>query len=177
MTRYLIPLAVFIGLVVLLGAGLRLNPSLVPSPLVGKPAPEFVLPRVTDPGKALGSADLRGRVSLLNVWASWCLSCRQEHPLFVELARNGAVTVYGLNYKDQREDAVRWLDFYGDPYVASAHDLEGKVGIDFGVYGVPETFVVDHKGVIRYKHIGPINKETLEKTIVPLLRELENAKT
>ncbi|MFQ5935272.1 MAG: DsbE family thiol:disulfide interchange protein [Acidiferrobacterales bacterium] len=173
MARYLIPLAVFVLLVGFLAAGLRLDPSHVPSPLIDKPAPEFTLPRVVEPDKTLGSADLRGRVSLLNVWASWCVACRVEHPLLVGLARAGNVTIYGLNYKDQRQDAVRWLGDLGNPYLASAHDLKGKVGIDFGVYGVPETFVVDQKGIIRYKHIGPIDEKTLKDVILPLMRELQ----
>ena len=173
MTRYLVPLGVFIVIVGFLAVGLKLDPRLVPSPLIDKPVPQFSLPEVKTPAKTVGSADLRGKVTLLNVWASWCLSCRDEHPLLVELARKGQATIYGLKYKDRREDAVRWLEHYGDPYVASAHDLAGKVGIDFGVYGVPETFVVDRNGVIRYKHIGPISKETLERKIMPLMRELE----
>lgn len=170
--RYLIPLGVFIVLVALLAVGLKLDPSLVPSPLIDKSAPEFVLPQVRDPGKTLGAADLRGRVSLLNVWASWCVACRVEHPLLVALSRNKDLAIYGLNYKDERKDAMRWLDDWGNPYVASAHDYEGKVGIDFGVYGVPETFVVDEQGIIRYKHIGPISEKTLQETILPLVHKL-----
>lgn len=177
MTRYLIPLGVFIIIVGFLAVGLKLDPRLVPSPLIDKPVPQFTLPEVKAPDKTVDSTDLRGKVSLLNVWASWCVSCRDEHPLLVELARSGQATIYGLNYKDRREDAIRWLDYYGDPYAASAHDLEGKVGIDFGVYGVPETFIVDRNGVIRYKHIGPISKEALERKIMPLLQELENPKS
>jgi cytochrome c biogenesis protein CcmG/thiol:disulfide interchange protein DsbE len=177
MTRYLIPLGVFIIIVGFLAIGLKLDPRLVPSPLIDKPVPQFTLPEVKAADETVDSADLRGKVSLLNVWASWCVSCREEHPLLVELSRSGRATIYGLNYKDRREDAIRWLDYYGDPYIASAHDFEGKVGIDFGVYGVPETFVVDRNGVIRYKHIGPISKETLEQRIMPLLQELEKAKS
>lgn len=177
MLRYLIPLGVFIALVILLAVGLGLDPKLVPSPLIDKPIPNFALPEVRAPEKMLSSADLRGKVSLFNVWASWCVSCREEHPLLVALSRNNSVTIYGLNYKDQREDAIRWLNDLGDPYVASAHDLKGKVGIDFGVYGVPETFVIDRNGIIRYKHIGPIDQKALEQKIMPLVRELEQPKT
>ena len=177
MLRYLIPLGVFVALVILLAVGLGLDPKLVPSPLIDKPIPDFTLPEVRAPEKMLSSADLRGKVSLFNVWASWCVSCREEHPLLVALSRSNSVTIYGLNYKDQRKDAIRWLDDLGDPYVASAHDLKGKVGIDFGVYGVPETFVIDRNGVIRYKHIGPIDQKALEQKIMPLVRELERPKT
>ncbi len=177
MLRYLIPLGVFITLVILLAVGLGLDPKLVPSPLIDKPIPNFALPEVKAPDKTLSSSDLRGKVSLFNVWASWCVSCREEHPLLVALSRSNSVTIYGLNYKDRREDAIRWLDSLGDPYLASAHDLKGKVGIDFGVYGVPETFVIDRNGIIRYKHIGPIDQKALEQKIMPLVRELEQPKT
>ncbi len=177
MTRYLIPLGVFIVLVILLAVGLGLDPKLVPSPLIDKPVPKFALPEVKAPDKMLSSDDLHGKVSLFNVWASWCVSCREEHPLLVALSRRNSVTIYGLNYKDRREDAISWLDRLGDPYLASAHDLDGKVGIDFGVYGVPETFVVDRNGIIRYKHIGPIDQKALEQKIMPLVRELEQPKT
>lgn len=177
MVRYLIPLGVFIALVVLLAAGLGIDPRLVPSPLIDKPVPNFSLPEVKAPDKTFSSSNLRGKVSLFNVWASWCVSCREEHPVLVALSRTGSVAIYGLNYKDRREDAIRWLDQLGDPYLASAHDLEGKVGIDFGVYGVPETFVVDRNGIIRYKHIGPIDQKALEQKIMPLVRELEHPKT
>ena len=177
MARYLIPLAVFIVLVVLLGIGLKLDPSLVPSPLIDKRVPEFALPRVTQPTETLTSTDLRGHVSLFNVWASWCVACREEHPVLIGLSHSRQVPIYGLNYKDQRVDAVHWLDSFGNPYVASAHDLNGKVGIDFGVYGVPETFVVDQQGVIRYKHIGPISEETVKDVILPLVKKLKEQRT
>ncbi len=171
--RYLVPLVVFGVLVVFLGRGLFLNPREVPSPLIGKPAPEFTLPRLHNAAAQLSSRDLRGQVWLLNVWASWCVSCRQEHPLLVELSRQGIVPIYGLNYKDQREDAIRWLQELGDPYTASAYDVEGKVGFDYGVYGVPETYVIDKQGIIRYKQIGPITPEALQNKILPLVRELQ----
>ncbi|MEW6353016.1 MAG: DsbE family thiol:disulfide interchange protein [Pseudomonadota bacterium] len=173
MIRYLIPLGIFIVLVGFLARGLMLNPHEVPSPLIGKPAPDFMLPQVQDAAQQLGRKDLLGKVTLLNVWASWCVACRQEHPLLVDLARSGAVNIYGLNYKDKREDAQRWLAQFGNPYVASAFDESGKVGIDYGVYGVPETYVIDRAGVIRHKVIGPLTPESLEKEVLPLIRKLQ----
>ncbi|HEB99559.1 MAG TPA: DsbE family thiol:disulfide interchange protein [Thiotrichales bacterium] len=173
MSRYLIPLGLFAALVVLLGIGLTLNPREVPSPLIGKPAPEFDLATVMDPNRRISRKSLLGKVYLFNVWASWCVSCRQEHPLLVELSRKGVVDIYGLNYKDQREDAQRWLNYYGNPYVASGADTDGRVGIDWGVYGVPETFVIDAKGMIRHKHIGPVTPEALEEEILPLVKKLK----
>jgi cytochrome c biogenesis protein CcmG/thiol:disulfide interchange protein DsbE len=171
--RFLIPLIVFAGLVVFLGIGLTLDPREVPSPFIGKPAPAFSLPQVAEPAKSLSNQDLKGQVSLVNVWASWCVSCRQEHPLLVELSKQNIVPVYGLNYKDERDAALGWLSQFGNPYVASAFDAEGKVGIDWGVYGVPETFVVDKQGVIRYKQTGPVTREILDKTLLPLIRKLQ----
>ncbi len=168
------PLLIFIILVVFLGVGLRLDPRKIPSPLIDKPIPVFSLLQVKDASRTLSSSDFNDDVSLLNVWASWCVSCREEHPILLDLAKKGVVNIYGLNYKDDRNDAVRWLDYFGDPYRASAHDLEGKVGIDFGVYGVPETFVIDSKGIIRYKHIGPVTEEVLNEIILPLINKLRN---
>ncbi len=173
MTQKLIPLAIFLILIVFLSIGLTRDPSLVPSPLIDKQLPEFSLEQVKNMDKTLSSIDLLGQVSLLNVWASWCLACRSEHPLFMELAHSGLVDIYGLNYKDQREDALRWLDLYGDPYITSGHDDTGKIGIEYGVYGVPETFVIDKKGIIRYKHVGPVTDEILEKKILPLIERLK----
>ena len=174
MGRY-VALGLFLILLIFLGYGLTLNPREVPSPLIGKPAPAFRLPTVADPAKSMGTDDFAGKVTLLNVWASWCVSCRQEHPLLVELARKGSVQVYGLNYKDTRQDARRWLASFGDPYVASAFDEDGRVGIDWGVYGVPETFVIDRKGVIRHKLTGPVTPENWEKTLQPLIQRLQTA--
>ncbi len=171
MKRYLIPLAVFVVLVGFLAVGLRLNPREVPSPLVGKPAPAFELARLGAPEQRVAHTDLRGRPWVLNVWASWCLPCLAEHPLVGELARSG-VTVVGLNYKDKTEDATRWLARHGDPYALVLVDGDGAVGIDWGVYGVPETFIVDKDGIIRHKHIGPITREALRDDILPLLRRL-----
>lgn len=173
MARYLVPLAVFIAMVAFLAVGLTRDPREVPSPLVDKPAPEFRLPRVESVGVMLSEADLRGQVSLVNVWASWCVSCRDEHPLLMDLAASGEVPIYGLNYKDARDDALAWLARFGNPYDASAHDLEGLVGIDWGVYGVPETFVVDAEGYIRHKHIGPLTQQDIDEEILPLVRRLK----
>ncbi len=170
---YLVPLLVFGGLLVFLGRGLFLNPREVPSPLIDKPAPDFTLPQLHDPAERFSSRDMRGKVWLLNVWASWCVSCRQEHPLLVELASRRIVPIYGLDYKDQREDALRWLQEMGNPYTLSAFDAEGRVGMDYGVYGVPETYVIDKQGIIRYKQIGPITPDVLRDKIVPLVKELQ----
>lgn len=176
MARYLIPLGIFVVLVVFLGIGLNLDPREVPSPLIDKGAPAFDLPTVRNPEQSIGLADLQKEVSLFNVWASWCVSCRHEHPLLVELSRQGIVPIYGLNYKDSREDALRWLRTLGDPYRASAFDRDGRVGIDWGVYGVPETFVVDRKGIVRHKHTGPITRDAWQNTLLPLIRELQSEK-
>lgn len=171
--KFLIPLSVFALLLILLGIGLKLDPREVPSPFIGKPAPPFALPTVHEPGTTLSTGDFKGQVSLLNVWASWCVSCRQEHPLLLELAKTGLVPIYGLNYKDERDAATAWLARLGNPYRVSAFDADGRVGIDWGVYGVPETFVIDRKGVIRHKFTGPLTEDTLEKTLLPLIRSLQ----
>ncbi len=175
MARYLLPLGIFGLLVALLFVGLSLNPREVPSPLINKPAPTFTLPQLQEPGKNLSRQDLLGKVYLFNVWASWCVSCRDEQPVLTEFARSKQVELYGLNYKDQRADAQRWLQMFGNPYVASAFDADGRVGIDWGVYGVPETFIVDRNGVIRYKHIGPVTQNDLETKIMPVVRKLQAA--
>jgi cytochrome c biogenesis protein CcmG/thiol:disulfide interchange protein DsbE len=170
--RYLIPLIVFVVMVGFLAVGLNLKPREVPSPLIDKPAPAFSLARLDAPEQQLGLEDLKGQVWLLNVWASWCVACRQEHPLLVDLARQNVVPIYGLNYKDKRDEALAWLGRYGNPYAVSLSDTEGLVGIDYGVYGVPETFVVDKSGTIRLKHIGPVTPEALRDTILPLVRKV-----
>ena len=172
MNRFLLPLGVFLLLVLLLGVGLSLNPREVPSPLIGKPAPPFALPQLHDPSKSFSPKEQLGKVWVLNVWASWCVACREEHPVLSEFAKSGLVPVFGLNYKDQNADAVAWLRRFGDPYQVSLVDADGKVGIDYGVYGVPETYVIDKQGVIRYKRIGPVTPELLQKTMIPLIREL-----
>jgi cytochrome c biogenesis protein CcmG/thiol:disulfide interchange protein DsbE len=173
--KLFIPLAVFVVLVGFLFVGLFLNPREVPSPLIGKPAPQFTLNQLHQPGKTLGTPDMKGQVWLLNVWASWCVSCREEHPLLVELGKAKLVPIIGLNYKDEPAAGMKWLAQYGDPYNLSVVDRDGAVGIDFGVYGVPETFVIDKQGTIRFKQIGPITVEALEKKIIPLVRELQKS--
>jgi cytochrome c biogenesis protein CcmG/thiol:disulfide interchange protein DsbE len=175
MNRYLIPLALFLVLVIFLGVGLRLNPREVPSPLIGKPAPAFQLSQLHESGRLVANRDMLGKVWLLNVWASWCVSCRDEHPVLVDLAKRNVVPIYGLNYKDKREDALAWLRHFGDPYALSIADAEGRVGIDYGVYGVPETFVIDKSGVIRYKQIGPLTPEVLRDKILPLVQRLQQS--
>lgn len=172
MGRAWIPLGVFVVLVGFLAVGLKLDPREVPSPLIDKPAPDFRLSELHAAERVLSPADLKGQVWLLNVWASWCVACRQEHPLLVEFSRTGEVPIYGLNYKDKRGDALVWLERLGNPYTASLMDADGRVGIDYGVYGVPETFVIDREGVIRYKQIGPLTPEVLRETVLPLVREL-----
>ena len=165
-------IAVFVSLVGLLAVGLQLNPREVPSPLIGKPAPHFELPLLTAPDKSFSQKDMLGAVWILNVWASWCPPCLVEHPVVTELARSGIAPVIGLNYKDARDDALPWLRRNGDPYKLSVYDAEGRIGIDYGVYGVPETYVIDRKGVIRYKHIGPLTPEIAQKKLQPLVKEL-----
>lgn len=170
--RFLLPLALFLGLVVFLGVGLKLDPKEVPSPLIGKPAPAFALTRLDNAGQTIRRDDLLGKVWMLNVWASWCVACREEHPLLVEFARKKLLPVYGLNYKDDRTAGLRWLSSFGNPYDASLFDNDGRVGIDWGVYGVPETFIVDREGVIRFKQIGPLTPEVIRTQIEPLVRRL-----
>jgi cytochrome c biogenesis protein CcmG/thiol:disulfide interchange protein DsbE len=160
----------FIALVLLLALGLRLNPREVPSPLIGKPAPAFELPLLHAPDKRLTQKDMLGNVWVLNVWASWCPPCLVEHPVVSELAKT--VPVVGLNYKDQREDALPWLKRNGDPFKYSLSDANGRIAMDYGVYGVPETYVIDQKGVIRYKHVGPLTPEVVQKKVAPLVQEL-----
>ncbi|MEF8698988.1 MAG: DsbE family thiol:disulfide interchange protein [Candidatus Accumulibacter sp. UW26] len=192
MNRFLWPLIGFVVLVALLAVGLNLNPRDVPSPLLGKPAPAFSLPRLDAPDKAFSPREMAGQVWLLNVWASWCVSCREEHPVLVELAKRKTVPLVGLNYKEVRGDgaidsdkltptaerqmvierAADWLQKHGDPYTLSVLDVDGRVGIDYGVYGVPETYVIDRAGIIRMKHTGPITPEVFAGKILPLLAEL-----
>ena len=172
MTKYLLPLGIFIVIVGFLAVGLKLDPKHIPSPFIGKPAPDFTLPELHDPAKQVSVADLKGQVWLLNVWASWCVSCRAEHEVVKRMVADNDVPVYGLNYKDERADAIAWLNQLGNPYIASLADTSGDVGIDWGVYGVPETFVVDKAGIVRYKQVGPLTDEVVQETILPLLKEL-----
>ncbi|HEV7797636.1 MAG TPA: DsbE family thiol:disulfide interchange protein [Pyrinomonadaceae bacterium] len=172
MSRFVIPLVLFVVLVVFLAIGLRHDPHEIPSPLINKPAPAFQLAQLKDPAQMFSAEQMKGKVWLLNVWASWCFSCREEHPLLLEYARSGAVPIYGLNSKDKREDALSWLAELGDPYVLSVSDLDGRVGIDYGVYGAPETYLIDRNGVIRFKYIGPVTPDVWTAKILPLVKEL-----
>ena len=171
MWRYVIPVAVFAVLAVFLYRGLYLNPGYIPSPLVGKPAPEFSLPDLENLDRQVGSDDYEGQIALLNVWATWCVGCRQEHPFLVELARSSGVPIYGLNWKDDRDQALQWLDSLGDPYVASAFDVDGDVAIDWGVYGAPETFLIGRDGTILHKHIAPLTPEVWRRDFLPKIAE------
>lgn len=173
MQRRFIPLAAFGTLAAFLGAGLGLKPREVPSPFIGKPAPPFRLARLQAPAEHFAPADLQGRVWLLNVWASWCAPCREEHPLLVALARDTRLPIVGLNYKDDPRSAQEWLRKLGDPYLATAVDGDGRVGIDYGVYGVPETFVIDRAGVVRHKHIGPLTQDAWTRDLLPLVQRLQ----
>jgi cytochrome c biogenesis protein CcmG/thiol:disulfide interchange protein DsbE len=172
MKRALIPFAIFIVLALLLAVGLTLDPHAVPSPLIGKPLPAFTAPQLHDPDQTFSSDELKGQVSVLNVFASWCIPCREEHPQISALAARGIAPVYGLSYKDQRNDARAWLARFGDRYTGIAYDLDGQVGLDLGVYGVPETFILDRHGIVRYKHVGPIDAATLSDVIVPWIERL-----
>jgi cytochrome c biogenesis protein CcmG/thiol:disulfide interchange protein DsbE len=173
--RLLIPLIVFVVLAGFLFVGLWRDPREVPSPLVGKPAPAFSLAQLHVPDKTLGAADMKGKVWLMNVWASWCVSCREEHPLLVALSKSKVVPIIGLDYKDDPAAGKRWLADNGDPYDLSVMDHDGRVGIDYGVYGVPETFLIDKTGTIRYKQIGPITEDALKNKILPMIRDLEKS--
>jgi len=165
-------LGIFAGLVLLLAVGLRLNPREVPSPLIGKPAPGFELPLLMEPDKRFSEKNMLGKVWIMNVWASWCPPCLIEHPVVTQLSRSGMAPVVGLNYKDTRDDALPWLKRNGDPYQLIAFDGNGRIGIDYGVYGVPETYVIDRQGVIRYKHIGPLTADVVKNEMEPLVRKL-----
>ncbi len=173
MNRFLLPLGIFLVLAVFLAVGLNLNPREVPSPLIDKAAPAFQLPQLHDTGRTLTPQDMKGKVWVFNVWASWCVACLEEHPLLVELSKRNLVPIVGLNYKDNRADALQWLQKRGDPYTLSAQDAEGRVGIDYGVYGVPETYVIDKAGIIRFKRIGPVTPKVLDEQILPLVKRLQ----
>ena len=172
---YILPLAFFVVVAIALGIGLTLNPRLIPSALIDKPVPEFVLPPVDGRSNGLASADLRnGDIAIVNIFASWCGPCRVEHPLLMEVARSGEVPVHGINYKDCPRNAVAWLSRFGDPYTRIGSDRDGRVSIDWGVYGVPETFIIDGNGRIAYKHVGPMMAEDMRHKILPLIRELQS---
>jgi cytochrome c biogenesis protein CcmG, thiol:disulfide interchange protein DsbE len=169
---YLLPLGAFAAVAAGFAVSLGRNASEIPSALIGKPAPAFTLPPVQGRTLGLSTADLKGEVSLVNVFASWCVACREEHPIFMALKRSGDVPIHGLNYKDRPSDAANWLDTMGDPYMRTGADIDGRVGIDWGVYGVPETFVVDRNGVIAHKHIGAVTEQALQEIILPLVARL-----
>ena len=172
MLRFLAPFVVFVALVAFFFVGLNRDPREIPSPLVNQAAPAFSLQQLQVPSQQFSPAAMRGQVWLFNVWASWCVSCRVEHPVLIKLAKTKLVPIVGLNYKDQRSDALQWLKQYGNPYLLSATDIDGRIGIDYGVYGVPETYVIDKQGIIRMKHIGPVTEEVLQNKILPRVREL-----
>jgi cytochrome c biogenesis protein CcmG/thiol:disulfide interchange protein DsbE len=169
---YVIPVVAFVVLAFALALGLQRDPSLLPSALVGGPAPEIALPAVPGHGPEFTNADFIGKVSLVNVFASWCVSCRYEHPLLMEVANSGDVAVYGLAYKDAPEDTAAWLDQLGNPYAGTAADVSGRAGIDWGVYGVPETFLIAPDGTVAFKHVGPITAESWRDTLAPRITEL-----
>jgi cytochrome c biogenesis protein CcmG/thiol:disulfide interchange protein DsbE len=176
MVRYLIPVSVFAALVVFFALSLDKDPRRVPSPLIGKPVPQFSVPTLKDPARTLSQADLHGKVSLFNVWASWCVDCRAEHPFLMEVVRKAGVPLYGLNYKDTRRKALGWLNDLGDPYTEVGFDQKGTVAINWGVYGVPETYVIDKHGIIRDKVIGPLTVHSWEHQVLPLIRKLQKEK-
>ncbi len=173
MSRYTIPLVVFVGLVLFFAIGLQRDPRRVPSPLIDKPAPELGVSRLKAPNKTIHRDDLLGKPALVNVWASWCVACRAEHEVLLRLARETQLPIIGLNYKDKREAALQWLADLGNPYTAIAVDADGRVGIDWGVYGVPESFLLDPQGIIRYKQIGPLTWKVLQEEILPLIQSFE----
>ncbi len=170
--KFLLPLALFLVLAGFLAVGLNRNPREVPSPLINKPAPAFTAARLDDPSLQLRRDDLLGQVWVLNVWASWCAPCREEHPLLVDFARRKRAPVYGLNYKDTQAAGRGWLQQFGNPYTATLVDPDGRIGLDFGVYGVPETFVIDKAGIVRFKHVGPLTPDVIADRIEPLLARL-----
>ncbi|MDX6404232.1 MAG: cytochrome c biosis protein CcmG, thiol:disulfide interchange protein DsbE [Blastocatellia bacterium] len=168
----LLPLALFIGLVAFLLIGLRRDPHEIPSPLINKPAPAFQLKQLQDPTKTFSAAEMQGKVWLLNFWGTWCVACRDEHPLLVQYSKTAAVPIYGVDYKDERATALQLLEDEGNPYTLTASDPDGRLSIDYGVYGAPETFLIDRNGVIRYKQIGPITEEAWQKEILPRVKQL-----
>jgi cytochrome c biogenesis protein CcmG/thiol:disulfide interchange protein DsbE len=173
MFRYLLPLIVFAILIPVFVIGLGRNPNELPSPFIGKPAPEFVLPTLKDPAQSVGTESFAGETVLVNVWATWCVGCRQEHEFLMALSRSNAIPIYGINWRDTRAEALSWLQQLGDPYEASGDDRDGRVGIDWGVYGAPETFLVGADGKVLHKHLGPLNRATWERDFVPLLATTE----
>ena len=175
MKRYLVPLGIFVVLVIFLAIGLQRNPQEIPSPFIGKPAPAFTLTQLENANKNFSPQDMQGKVWLLNVWASWCAPCRAELPELLEFSKQGVAPLVGLNYTDVREDGNKWLSQFGNPYQLSVFDGDGRVGIDYGVYGVPETFIIDKQGVIRMKHVGPVTADVIKEKFLPLIKELNRA--
>jgi cytochrome c biogenesis protein CcmG/thiol:disulfide interchange protein DsbE len=173
--RSLIPLALFLAIAALLGVGLTMDSEKVPSPLIGKPIPSFQLPGLRDPRVSVRPSDQMGRVWLLNVWGTWCAGCRREHDVLMRAAREYGLPIVGLNYRDERDAAIEWLKHLGDPYVVSGFDPDGEAALDLGVYGAPETYVIDSEGIIRYKHIGPLSPSALRETILPMVRDLRES--
>lgn len=169
MARYIALIAAFTLLVVVFWVGLQRDPSALPSPYIDKPAPEFDLPSLTQPEQRIGTESIRGQVALINVWATWCVGCREEHAFLMQLAADGSVPIYGINWRDNRNDALRWLQQYGDPYVGSGFDADGRVGIDWGVYGAPETFLLNAEGIVLHKHLGPLSAPIWERDFMPLI--------
>lgn len=172
MIRFLAPAIIFILLAGFLFVGLFKDPSLVPSPLIGKPIPTFAVSTLRDASKTVTDKDLRGKIALINVWATWCPACKQEHGTLVQLAQEVGIPIYGLNYKDKRDAAIQWLHDYGDPYVLNIFDENGRIGIDFGVYGAPETFLIDENGVIQHKLVGIMTPQVWQTAFVPLINQL-----
>lgn len=173
MNKYLlIPLVLFIGLVAFLLVGLNRDPRELPSPLINKSAPDFQLQQLKDPARTFSPKEMRGKVWLLNFWGTWCVACREEHPILVKYSKTGAVPIYGVDYKDDRATALQLLEEEGNPYTVTAFDPEGRTSIDYGVYGAPESYLIDKNGVIRFKQIGPITDEVWNKKILPLANQL-----
>jgi cytochrome c biogenesis protein CcmG/thiol:disulfide interchange protein DsbE len=171
--KFLLPLIAFACLVGMFVVGLTMDPSRIPSPLIGNPAPDYALPSLQDPDVMVGSANFAGKVALVNIWATWCPGCRQEHGFLMELAADNVVPIYGLNWRDNRPDALQWLHGLGNPYVNSGFDEDGRVGIDWGAYGAPETFLLNSDGMVVHKHIAPLTREIWEQEFMPLIRQLE----
>ncbi len=175
MARYVVLIVAFVALVAVFYVGLQRDPSALPSPYIGKAAPTFDLPSLTRADARVGSESLAGQIALVNVWATWCVGCREEHDFLMQIAREGAVPIYGINWRDNRDDALRWLSQYGDPYVDSGFDGDGRVGIDWGVYGAPETFLLDANGIVLYKHLGPLSDAVWEREFVPRIAAARSA--
>ena len=172
MNRFLLPLIAVVVLIPILILGLNTDPSKLPSPYIGKPAPQFELPGLKDPSTTVSTANLKGRMTLVNIWATWCVGCRAEHAYLMQLAEQGAIPIYGINWRDTREQALNWLTQLGDPYVASGFDADARVGIDWGAYGAPETFLVSPEGIVLFRFAGPLNQTIWEREFLPRIAEV-----